>query len=98
MEIYKDRFIAYSLGNFCTPYGMSLTGISGYAPVVTVKIGRDGQFLNGKIHSFIQHKGVGPRYDMTHSVAREIKSLTESDIHGSPIEIDVEGNITRAHE
>ena len=31
MEVYKDRFIAYSLGNFCTPYGISLTGISGFS-------------------------------------------------------------------
>ena len=97
MEVYKGRFIAYSLGNFCTPYGMSLSGISGYAPVVTVKIGKDGEFLDGKIHSFIQHKGIGPRKDDTHAVAREIKNLTESDIQLSPICIDDEGNITVAN-
>ncbi len=94
MEVYKGRFIAYSLGNFCTPYGISLTGISGYSPVVTIQISKDGSFLKGKIHSFIQQKGVGPRKDATHAVAREIKSLTESDIKDSPIRIDTEGNIT----
>ena len=94
MEVYKGKFIAYSLGNFCTPYGMSLTGISGFSPVVTIQIGKDGSFLQGKIHSFIQQKGIGPRKDATHAVAREIKSLTESDIKGSPIRIDTEGNIT----
>ena len=94
MEVYKGRFIAYSLGNFCTPYGMSLSGISGYSPVVTIQIGKDGSFLQGKIHSFIQQKGVGPRKDANHAVAREIKSLTESDIKNSPIHIDTEGNIT----
>lgn len=94
MEVYKGRFIAYSLGNFCTPYGISLTGISGYSPVVTIQISKDGSLLKGKIHSFIQQKGVGPRKDATHAVAREIKSLTESDIKDSPIRIDTEGNIT----
>ena len=99
MEVYKGRFIAYSLGNFCTPYGMSLTGISGYAPVVTVKIAKaDGRFLSGKIHSFIQQKGVGPRKDDTNAVAREIKELTESDIQDSPIRIDDRGNITLTRE
>lgn len=96
MEVYKGKFIAYSLGNFCTPYGMSLTGISAYAPVVTININKEGQFLNGKIHSFIQQRGVGPRKDATNAVAQEIKSLTESDIQGSPIRIDNEGNISLA--
>ena len=94
MEVYKGKFIAYSLGNFCTPYGMNLTGISGYAPVVTINIDKQGNFINGKIHSFIQQRGVGPRIDNTNSVAQEIKALTESDIQGSPIRIDNEGNIT----
>lgn len=94
MEVYKDRFIAYSLGNFCTPYGMSLTGISAYSPVVTIKIDREGQFLCGQIHSFIQTKGVGPRTDSELRVAREIKQLTEADITGSPIRISADGAIT----
>ena len=97
MEVYKGKFIAYSLGNFCTPYGISLTGISGYAPVVTININKEGQFLSGKIHSFIQQRGVGPRKDDTNAVAREIRALTESDIKGSPIRIDDKGNITLAH-
>lgn len=98
MEVYKGRFIAYSLGNFCTPYGMSLTGISGYSPVVTIRIDREGRFLDGKIHSFIQQKGVGPRKDDSCAVAREIKELTESDIQGSPIRISSEGDISLADE
>ena len=94
MEVYKGRFIAYSLGNFCTPYGMSLSGISGYSPVVQITIGSDGTFRKGKVFSFIQTKGVGPRRDDTHAVAREMKRLTEADIKNSPIQIDNEGNIT----
>ena len=94
MEVYKGHFIAYSLGNFCTPYGMSLTGISAYSPVVTVKIDRDGRFLQGKIHSFIQTKGVGPREDPQNNVAQEIKRLTESDVKDSPIRISTSGEIT----
>lgn len=98
MEVYKGRFIAYSLGNFCTPYGMSLSGISGYSPVVTITIGSDGEFKEGQIHSFIQTKGVGPRLDSTHAVAREMKRLTEADIKNSPIRIDNEGHISVCSE
>lgn len=95
VELYKDRFIAYSLGNFATPYGMNLTGISGYAPVVTININGKGEFLNGKIHSFIQQSGVGPRKDASNSVAHEMRELTLSDMDDLKIDIDMEGNITK---
>ncbi|MCQ2254193.1 MAG: CapA family protein [Bacteroidaceae bacterium] len=95
VEVYKGRFIAYSLGNFATPYGMNLTGISGYAPVVTININGNGEFLDGKIHSFIQQPGVGPRKDASNSVAREMRELTLSDMDDLKIDIDMEGNITK---
>ena len=95
VEVYKDRFIAYSLGNFATPYGMNLTGVTGYAPLINIVIARDGRFLSGKIHSHIQYRGEGPRTDPQHLAAKEIKALTESDIENPTITIDGEGNISR---
>ena len=94
VEVYDGRFIVYSLGNFCTPYGMSLTGISSYAPVIEVKTDREGRFLNGQIHSFIQQKGIGPRHDKAGSVAREMKQLSEADVPQSQARIDATGRIT----
>ena len=92
-EVYKGRFIAYSLGNFCTPYGMSLAGISAYSPVVEIKIDKQGRFLKGKIYSFLQQKGVGPRKDANQSVAREMMNLTNTDVPHSEATIDRNGNI-----
>ena len=93
-EVYKGRFIAYSLGNFCTPYSVSLTGISGYAPLIEIKIDKKtGQFLKGKIYPFIQQKGIGPRTDKTGAVIREIKSLSDADVPQSQSFIDSAGNI-----
>ena len=94
VEVYKDRFIAYSLGNFCTPYNVSLTGISGYAPIVEISISQDGAFQHGKIHSFLQTRGIGPRADKVKSVALEMKRLSESDLPQSQAKIDAEGNIS----
>ena len=93
-EVYKGRFIVYSLGNFCTPYGMSLTDISAYSPVIEVKIARDGRFLNGQIHSLKQQKGIGPRNDSQHSAARQMKLLSEEDIPQSEAAISTSGLIT----
>lgn len=96
VEVYKNRFIAYSLGNFCTPYGMSLKGVSRYAPVVEVKTDRKGRFLRGQIHSFLQSYGRGPRRNKKdpHLVARQIRWLSSQDVPHSQARIDKQGNIT----
>lgn len=93
IEVYKGRLIAYSLGNFCTPYGINVSGISGYAPVIEARINSNGEFLSGQIHSFIQKRGLGPRKDTTNVVARQIKNLTAADISGSNIIIGNNGEI-----
>lgn len=93
IEVYNGRLIAYSLGNFCTPYGISTAGISGYAPVLEARIRRDGEFVSGRIHSFIQKRGLGPRRDSTGIVARQIGRLTVSDIKNSRIRICPDGEI-----
>lgn len=95
VEVYKGHFIAYSLGNFCTPYGINLRGISGYAPVVTIRVLADGTFVDGQIHSFIQQRGAGPLPDTQNLVAKEMKRLTELDVPKTPITISATGAITR---
>ena len=95
VELYKDRFIAYSLGNFCTPYGISISGISGYAPIIEAKTDRKGRFIEGQIHSFIQKRGLGPRRDTTNTVADQIRRLTDSDIANSLLVIDKNGKIRK---
>lgn len=93
VEVYNGRMIAYSLGNFCTPYGISTAGISGYAPVVELRIDRKGQLLSGQIHSFIQRYGTGPRLDKTNTVARQMRSLTLTDIKEPCFTIADDGEI-----
>lgn len=95
VEVYKGHFIAYSLGNFCTPYGINLRGISGYAPVVTIRVLADGTFVDGQIHSFIQQRGAGPLPDAQNLVAKEMKRLTELDVPKTSITISATGAITR---
>lgn len=95
VEVYNGHFIAYSLGNFCTPYRMSLSGATGYAPLLRVDIDPEtGKFLHGQLHSYKQVKGVGPRLDQTHAAARNIASLTRQDFPETPITISDNGEIT----
>ena len=95
VEVYNGRFIAYSLGNFCTPYGMNLRGISGYAPVVTVRVLSDGTFIDRQIHPFIQQRGQGPLPDTEGLVIQEMKRLTELDMPGADFEITATGAIVK---
>lgn len=80
MEVYKGRLIAYSLGNFCTPLGINITGIMGYAPLVVIEVDKNGKLRKGKIHSFVQVRGKGPKVDAENRVAYQIQSLTAEDI------------------
>lgn len=98
VDIYKGRFIAYSLGNFCTPYGMSLGGVNAYAPVIELKISGEGEFLSGQIHSFVQQRGIGPRRDEGCAPAREMKMLTEADVPDAALTIHADGRIERKGE
>lgn len=95
VELYKEHFIAYSLGNFCTPYGMSLSGVLAYAPILEIKITRDGRFVCGHIHSLIQHQGQGPRIDPSYRASQEIKRLTELDFPHTSLSITRNGDISR---
>lgn len=92
VEVYKGHLIAYSLGNFCTPAGISVTGLLGYAPVLTARLDRDGMLVDGKIHSFIQPFRKGPRADKNNKVANAIRCLTFEDIDNPHIVFDDDGS------
>lgn len=97
-ELYKDRFIIYSLGNFCTAGDFSISGISGYAPMVKVYTDKEGRFVKGQIYSAIQKDKTGPVMDNNHSAAKEIKRLMELDFPKTNLVISDEGTIERKDE
>lgn len=79
IEVYKNKFIAYSMGNFCTYKRFSLSGVKGYAPIFKIELDKKGNFLNGKIISAKQQSGVYPYLDKTNAAFKEIKKLTLAD-------------------
>jgi poly-gamma-glutamate capsule biosynthesis protein CapA/YwtB (metallophosphatase superfamily) len=79
VEIYQDRLIAYSLGNFCTYRGMSLDKEKGYAPLLWVELGRNGEFVRGRIFSFIQFPPGVPKRDGEERAWALIKKLSQED-------------------
>ncbi len=93
IEVYKNRIIAYSLGNFCTYGRFNLSGPNGLAPILKVNISETGEFLNGKIYSAKQPGKIGTVPDENNTAAKTIKALTKEDFPESKIIIDETGNI-----
>lgn len=96
MEVYKSKLIAYSLGNFCTYRSVSVAGVCGLAPLLKLKINKNGRFLGGQIISFRQSHDKGLLPDSTHRAAKRIKALTEADIKEPGLTISATGVITPA--
>jgi len=88
IDMYKGRFIAYSMGNFCTYEKFNIKGISGMAPIFELRVSSKGEFLEGKVVSTRQFGRGGPVIDEEQSVIEEIKRLTAEDVP----EIDVKFN------
>lgn len=79
LEIYRERLIAYSLGNFCTYKGMNLDEERGYAPLLWVELNKTGKFLRGKIHSFLQVRPGDPKPDEQARAFKLMKTLSLED-------------------
>jgi len=83
MERYKDRLIAYSLGNFATYYGISVAGIKGIAPILTTTLDGNGRFVDGEIVSTIQLRPDGPSIDPKQRALNLMRGLSIEDF-GEP--------------
>ena len=95
MELYNNKFIAYSLGNFCT-YGMfSLTGVSGIAPLLKIYVNGKGDFINGTITSVKQEGEGGPLMDEKFGAYKLIKELSALDFPESNLKFPDSINITK---
>ncbi|WP_158288504.1 CapA family protein [Mucilaginibacter psychrotolerans] len=94
MELYKDRLIAYSLGNFCTYRSVSVDGVCGLAPLLKLRIDKKGRFLGGNIVSYRQSHDRGLERDTLNRASRRIKMLTETDFGQPGLSISEDGAIT----
>ena len=94
IDLYNNRIIAYSLGNFCTYGRFSLRGEKGISPILKVQTDREGKFLSGKIHSIKLIDRGHPIFDDTSEALDLIRRLTKEDFPEIPLMIDESGRIT----
>ncbi len=90
-ELYGDRLICYSLGNFATYRRFNLKGPNGIAPIVKVTVDSEGRFMRGEVVSVYQPGEGGPRIDPAGRAAAKLKELSESDFPGQELVLDIDG-------
>jgi len=95
LEVYKEKFIAYSLGNFLTYERFNLDGPNGVSLVLKVRIdAMTGDFISGDLAPVkLGIQGI-PVPDSGKKAISLIRALTQEDITGSPLDISSEGSLT----
>lgn len=95
MEFYKDRLIAYSLGNFATYGWFRLEAETALTAILEVELAKDGKFLSGKLHSGRQEGRGIPVLDSTGEAAKKVRSLSQTDFGTNAAKIADDGTISK---
>ena len=95
MEIYKDRLIAYSLGNFATYGWFSLRNETALTMILEAHLAPDGKFIGGKIHAGKQEGRGIPTLDPSGDSIKKVRSLSNSDFTTTAPNITDDGTIDR---
>lgn len=94
VELYHDRFIAYSLGNFCTYGRFNLLDYNGLAPIIRMTLNKQGMFKSGQVIPIVQEFKKGPKPDIHKKALYELIELSTSDFPESPLIIHESGDLT----
>lgn len=78
IERYRDRLIAYSLGNFAGPNTLGSSGVTGLSAVLRLRLTDDGDVLGGRWIPIVMPGGL-PRFDPSYRSVALMRSLTYSD-------------------
>jgi hypothetical protein len=96
MERYNDRLIAYSLGNFATAFGISISGLKGIAPILIATLDAEGRFIDGEIVSTRQQRPHGVKPDPRGTALSELRRLSQEDFGEPGLEFRDDGRLLPA--
>jgi len=96
VELYKEKLIMYSLGNFLTHGNVNITGVKGIGAIMDINIDLNtGNFVDGNIIASKQEGFGVPTYDDTMRAVTVIKDLSISDFPLSPLSFSSTGYISK---
>ncbi len=94
LELYKNRLIAYSLGNLGGYHNFGTGGNSALTAVLTIAVEPSGRFLLGNITSLKLDGAAIPHADTSRGAAKLVRSLSRADFPSSPLRISTRGPVT----
>jgi poly-gamma-glutamate capsule biosynthesis protein CapA/YwtB (metallophosphatase superfamily) len=93
MEIYQDKLIAYSLGNFLGYRTLSTKAQSGYSMILEVKFNQQGNLVSGKIIPVrMNRKGI-PYIDQSFRTVGLVRYLNRKAFPGKQVKINRLGEL-----
>jgi poly-gamma-glutamate capsule biosynthesis protein CapA/YwtB (metallophosphatase superfamily) len=95
MEVYKERLVVYSMGNF-TGYNQFGTrgGLGGTSMVVEIEVASNGVLSGAQIRSVALDNLSRPRPDPKGAAITQVQELSDADFPTTGIQIDQQGNIS----
>jgi len=98
MEFYRDRLIAYSLGNFATYRGFNLSGPLGITGVLQLEFSAEHQLQSARLVPMMQLPRQGPFPDTEGTAIHLIQRLSAEDFGPTGAVITSAGEITPPHD
>lgn len=96
IELYKNKLICYSLGNFLTHGNVSLKDVKALGAILDIQIdNKTGDFMKGKIIPTKQNYPGIPHYDSNKKAIYTIQKLTTEDFPSSLLKINTNGTLTK---
>ncbi|WP_320672163.1 CapA family protein [Patulibacter defluvii] len=93
MEVYRDRLIAYSLGNFAGYDNFSVHGPMALSGILRVRLAPDGRAIGGRLVPLrLVGKGL-PEPDPARIAIDRVASLSAADFGAAAVPIDPEGRL-----
>jgi poly-gamma-glutamate capsule biosynthesis protein CapA/YwtB (metallophosphatase superfamily) len=95
MELYQQRLIAYSLGNFVGYRTLSTVGPLGKSMILQVELNSAGEFLRGRIIPVALDPNGVPYIDDFFESVTLVRQLTQNDFPNTPLTIDPMGYLLK---
>lgn len=93
MEVYRDRLIAYSLGNFAGVKNFSTGGALGLSALLSFRVTRDGAFTAGYLHALALDASGRPAVDPAAKANAFVREASERDFPGTALRVRANGKL-----
>lgn len=94
MEVYRERLVAYSLGNFATYGPFNVKGNNGISAVLELQLDREGRFLGGRLlPTWLEGQGV-PKRDPEGRAIDLVRTLSAEDFPGTAVQVAQDGTLS----